>query len=253
MSSEAKPVVEFEANPWDLDLGEVKFEEGPPSEPEPEKPKYEELQAKLSALEAEHSKTVEQANEVLALKEAISGLRPEPQAAPEPEKPKQQSPEEFNAWLKEQLYGDNPLEALKKAVGYVAGGDFQTVAEMARTALRETTRSDKNLGEYFSRYEGEVESEVAKRPDRYSNPNVYKEVTEVVASRHIKDIIAEEVDKRLNEQKKAAPPVSYSEVGGSQPPAARQPKVYRVTAEDERERKLIGMSREDWYKTKYGG
>lgn len=265
MAKDDKPVVEFEAEPDETggggggvpwhDLTEesgVEVVEGE-ADPAPKGPSYEDLVAQVQAERAAREKAESRVDPVAALSASLKeALAAKGEAPPTPTAPQQpwESDEDFAKRLKESFFED-PVSHLDKWSQRKLGPVMQQIASMTQGLARQNMMLDPDLGGTYRRYQGEIDRLVASRQDRFTNPEVYREVTRNVTGAHINEIIAEAVAKVQTSAPGVSPPPAYSEPQG-RPAPRKGPQQIRLTREEINEAARNGMDPRDYARSKYG-
>jgi hypothetical protein len=121
---------------------------------------------------------------------------------------------------------------------------------------RENMSNHPRDGEAFRRYEGEVEQIVATRPDRYTNPRVYREAFEMVQTRHIDEIIAERVKAEVAKEAAGRETVThdraFTERPGGGAAARSRPTVVTLSRKVAQEAMKLGLDPETYYRKVHG-
>lgn len=227
--------------PLDTSSG-ITFEDLPeePAEPEEFKGKsradlIKEMDEREKAFAAQRSSLEAQASQTAALQGAFAGLAEKlekvakaPQGQPtaqgmDPQKP-YESPEQFNERIQQSLLV-NPVQALTEVGERVFGPTLQQQAIALQATSKELVRLRPETKPIYEKYGAEIDALAATAPN---NPRAYLEATEIVASRHRSELVAEEaaaLAERLVNEKLAALGYQASATGTSSPQVSKGPHV----------------------------
>lgn len=244
------PVVEFEDDDEERGDDPLEVIEGDPNEkpPAPTGKTYDELVAEIQTERARADTLAARVDPVAAmqatLREAIESRQPTSVPAQVPG----ESEEDFTKRMKESFFED-PVSHLDKWSQRKLAPVVNQLASMTQATLRAQAMMDPEIGGTYKEYAPEVDKIVAARPDRFTNPDVYREAVALVGGRHITEIVAKAVAKAQVIVAPAPTPTPvFSERGGRPAGTARQ--QVKLTREEIAYAAANGMTPQDYWRTK---
>ena len=247
-------------DPWGPSEPEIEvMVEGDPRIPEPPDDPYAgisraDLIAKVEAEAAEKVALRAQADQVAAMQRSIEKLGEAPISPPPPPTIQQgpaESDAEFAARLKETFFED-PLQRLDEYAVRKFAPILQQQSSMIQSINRTNALNDPTYGETYRKHAAEIDAIVASRSDRYTNPEVYKEVGNQILVKNLDEIVSEKVAAALAAQspKPTAPsrPPAFTETTGRNRPTPQGKPAVLTRAQAEQAR-ILGMTPEDQYRS----
>jgi len=163
------------------------------------------LQEEKEALQRQMEELRKQADATMALQQGISELgqtlRPQTQPQPQPQQP--QAPKDpllekdnFNEKFLEDPYG-----MLEKFQMQKLAPEFQRIMQTNVSYAKQFLMLDPEKSKVYEKYAPEVEEVVKSFPPvkQFTDPNVYKEAADIVASRHFSETL-EEMKAQMREE-----------------------------------------------------
>lgn len=251
------PVVEFAAAEDDDDAAgreddSLEVVAGDPDEkpPAPAGKTYEQLVAEVQAEKSRADALAARVDPVAALQATLKETLGQREAAPPPQPPPLpgESDVDYAKRMKETFFEDpagNLDSHLDRWSQRKLAPIVSQLAAMTQAALRGQAATDPDLGGTYKRYQAEVDRVVSQRADRFTNPDVYREATALVAGRHINEIVAEALAKATPAPAApAAPAPAYSERGGR--PAGAAPRQVKMPEKEIAALVANGIDPRDW-------
>jgi len=212
------------------------------------------LIAKVEAEAAEKAILRGQADQVGAMQRSIEKLGEAPTALP-PQSIQQgpsESDAEFGARLKESFFED-PLQRLDEYAIRKFAPILQQQSSMIQSINRTNALNDPTYGETYRKHASEIDNIVASRADRFTNPEIYKEVGNQILVKNLDEIVSEKVAAALAAQAPAPtanpsrPPAFTETTGRNRPAPPGKPAV--LTKAQAEEARILGMTPEDQFRS----
>ncbi len=209
------PELNFESMPadqYDITVGE--------GEPEVETPESKEaLIAEVAKLKENLEGLAAQADTNKALREAVQDLgkniQPQAPVMQQPQAPVE-TEEEFKKRVDEGQFEGSLYDLMAEFQKRKIGPEVQSILQSNLYHSKRFVELDPKMGLVFKKYESEIENEIAQLPpvQKLKVPDIYKKVTELVASRHMDEIMSETVEARVAEEVKKQLEKAGLQVGG---------------------------------------
>ena len=172
-----------------------------------------------------------------------------------------ESDEEFAERLKEALFSENPLPALKEAVERFTQPVVQQQAYTTMELAKRVMELDPEKGPIFKKYKSEIDAFIKTLPPNVQmNPGVYEYAYKEIYARHMNDIIEEklkekeeEIRKKVMEELKGTQKGTQSQgayMTGEPVTKGRPKKRVYVTQEERDEAERRGIPLEDYLRIK---
>ena len=196
------PPINWESMPeedYDIQVGEIEEGEVEPGQSQ------EDLIAEVSKLKEDLTTMATKADSNKALQEAVLSLGQnlqQPQTVIQQQQAPIETEEEFKKKVNEGQYEGNLYDLMEEFQKRKIGPEVQSILQSNLYHSKRDVELDPKMGLVFKKYQNEIETEVAKLPPAQTLkvPDIYKKVTELVASRHMDEIMNETVEARVMEE-----------------------------------------------------
>ena len=202
------PPINWESVPWEDEI-EIVNAEDQDKESE-DTTARDQLREELEKLKRQNEELLGKADSARALQEAIQGLgqqlRPQQQGFQMPQQQPGESDEEFKKKFNESIFEGDAYSLMEELQNRkLAPERHQQMINNLYHSKRDV-EMDQKMGPVLKRYKGEVEEELNRlNPDvRRLVPDIYRKVTESVASRHMDELMTESLQSQVDERVKEA-------------------------------------------------
>jgi hypothetical protein len=167
----------------------------------------EELIAEVAKLKEDLTSMSSQADSNKALQEAVLSLGQnlqQPAAPVQQVQPSMETEEEFKKKVDEGQYEGDLYGLMMEFQKRKIGPEVQSILQSNLYNSKRFVELDPKMGLIYKKYQTEIENEVNQLPpvQKLKVPDIYKKVTELVASRHMDEIMNETVEARVAEEVK---------------------------------------------------
>lgn len=204
---------------------------GPGEEPPVEEPPVDDEKEQLRREVEELRK---QNNSISAIQEGFNSLGdrlkvpPQPQVQQPVQKP-QESDEEFQKRLNEDLFGQNSYNVLKEAVQRIVGPMVGNLGGATMKQAKTLMKLDPQKGQIYQKYENDIDAFIQTLPaDAQSNPNVLEYAYNQVVSNNLDTIIEQQVQAKLEQGNTPEVNTTTTTVNGNAVPPPVGPGVSSV-------------------------
>ena len=211
------------------------------------------LIAKVEAEAAEKAILRGQADQVGAMQRSIEKLGEAPTPPPQSiQQGPSESDAEFGARLKESFFED-PLQRLDEYAIRKFAPILQQQSSMIQSINRTNALNDPTYGETYRKHASEIDRIVSSRPDRFTNPEIYKEVGNQILVKNLDEIVSEKVAAALAAQtpkptgNPSRPPAFTETTGRNRPTPQGKPAV--LTKAQAEQARILGMTPEDMFRS----